>query len=1696
MSLPLPTPSDLAELGRLYNDARYLDGFRYAEKFAPPEAWPGAEGLILAGRYMNCWGDWERANRLHTAAWRIAPHDPTAVYYYSLKVHQRHGPFEALRFLHEQRAVMEPAETTLPHTWLWLHRARLLATFRDFEGAEVWLRRAQPMGAADPWWWVEQSRLLEQQDRYAEALDSIHAAFRLQPRYRPALEAQAHLLMLLNRDDEALAVLHDAIEHTQVGSLGQMLAVLLGELERHEEILPVLDRVAEVLPCANLPQRQWLDSRRSDALRLLGRDEEAAAVARKVGLPFFDRVAEKLAAIPTPRPRRVQLPVGFVRQHHMTCAPATLAAISHFWQRPVDHLELARLICYDGTPDHEERHWAETHGWLAREFTVTWETATALLDRGCPFTLGTVATRSAHLQAVVGYDALLGLLLIRDPYQRTHGECVADKFLAACASHGPRGMVLVPAERADLLDGLELPEAALYDEWYALRRALVRHDRAAAQAALDRLAAQAPGHRLTLHGQRELAVYDGNLLRQFESTRGLLALFPDDPNFRLDEVQYLRALGRTTECRERIAALVRKDPDALSLREYAQSLASDARTHRRAHRVYRRVLRRRAPDAGNLRAFANLLWDQHEFAAATEIHRLAACVGDKVEANWDSYFAASRHLRRSDECFTLLRQREQRLGAQSAQPTRTFFRACETLDRTTEGFAALEAALLRRPDDGELTLFAAECRGRFGQLEESARLLAAARPQSPPLPWLRVAARLAEIRTDHAAALGYYRELLTLNPIDVDALGAIARLLATLEGRAAALDFLRAAAAQHPTLIPLHTLLLEWLRSELPEEALQAIDHLLSLDANNAWALREKALILGRLNRPADAIPLAETACQIEPNSHTSAGVLGFILVSHHRPAEARAAYETSIRVGLSAYYMGELMNLGEDFATRCATIQFFQAELERQPVPEDLAFLRFRELARAVLSPEDTEAALKKILAAHTDKWAAWSAYGTHLVDQGKADAALSHTRESTERFPLVARLWLDLAAAQGNARQPEAEIESLRRALELAPSWSRASRALADAHERALQLDAAEHVLRRALAAEPLDISAHAYLADLLWRRKQQTEAVTLVKRAITIDPTFDWGWDHLNQWAASTGEPKLALDLAQAITRSRPGDVQAWVRLARLQTSTPEEALATLERALAINPRDVETHEFRANMLSSLGRQDEAIAACRPEVFGEKPPLVLQGRAIWIEHTRGHTAVAITQMRQLLQAHPDYVWGWSCLTEWAWETNDAATTLEAARKWAWLAPTRAVPLGYASIAQQKMGHRKEAKDALWRALEREPGYDYGANTLLRWLAEDGAVEEAQRLLRHIETHLTPADAKRSQVLFEVMRLDQAAAGKALVELVGVMGERTHLLRECITALQEARWHKLIAASLEPLLSAADTPVAVATHWVGTWAPQQKWGKLKQLEERGVPEPMLRQAWAVALEAMGQQHRIWRLRWLRYRRGPWLREKETTWAALGFALLAAGSPRAAVTWLKDWAGRKELQPWMLYNLVISYYKTKRPQEVAPIITHALALPADNTRVDFLLWQGLESALRADLPAAEEALAQTNSPSLDLHAKTVRLLTQLLVDFHQNIKTRPVDRVLGEAKNRLDTIWSENPGASRDPALRHFRARTLRHLGTHASSWLTRVQSYVPSVESRAPSPAARESSGFSFSYIWIIFVIVSVLSRSCSGH
>ncbi len=841
--------------------------------------------------------------------------------------------------------------------------------------------------------------------------------------------------------------------------------------------------------------------------------------ARECGEPFFLALAPRLEA-PAAAARRVLLDVGFVRQHHQTCARATIAALARFWEQPGEHLEVAEAICYDGTPDHRQRCWAERNGWLPREFTVTWDSARALLDRGVPFTLATVETQSAHLQAVIGYDARRGTLLIRDPTLPYSGEALAEALLERYRSVGPRGMAMVPADRADLLEGLDLPEAPLYDHLHHLQVALHEHDRGRAAAAYDALCAAGPGHRLVLHARCVLAHYDADTAELLAGVEAQLELFPNDVNLRLSQLSCLRLLGRRDERLAVYRELCdRPAADPLLRRQYAQELLVDAREHPTVVRLLGRALRVRPLDPPGLAALAEVARDGRRLAEAVELYRFAACLDDKDEGLARTYFQTVRYLHREDEALRFLEGRFRRYGTRSSWPARTLCWALAELERKPEAFAVLEEALRLRPDDGDLLMFVAEGHAAHGEFDRAAERLDAAQGHCRRGDWLRSAAYLAAVRGDLAGSLDLWRQVLQAEPVALDANLAVAKRLAETEGRAVALEHLAQACDRSPYNFPLHQARIEWLREDGPAAAEPAVRRLLANHPDDAWARRELALVVARQSRHEEAAGELQLATLLEPASTNEASVRGQVLELAGQRAEAQEAYRESIRRSAdNSFAIGRLIENCDSRAERVEALAFIEEELVRQVLFGE-GLLAFAQRAGGRWIPTSCWRRSAK-------PWRPGPTSGSPGRPWSMSwSSATSSTRRWTWRggqpngspcSPGSGSIWPPSAGRVGTAsassRRWTAPCGSAPAGVPRSASARRRSRRRGTTRSRAPCWNCA-------VAHAPLDVYNHGFLADALWRLGEKEPALERLLHALRLDPDYDWAWNALSDWAPSS-------------------------------------------------------------------------------------------------------------------------------------------------------------------------------------------------------------------------------------------------------------------------------------------------------------------------------------------------------------------------------------------------------------------------------------------------------------------------------------------------------------------------------------------------------------------------------------------------
>lgn len=1574
-------PPHLAEVRALYDAGQYVSAWARVQAHGAP--WTTAAERVLRGRVLNNVGNARAARLEFLRAFRQAPADAEARYYRAADLERRAGPLPALEFI--QKVGLAPNATAAQHAhWLCSH-AGLLSTLRDFERADALMNEAEALAPGDAWVWVERSNLLEAQDRLAEAEDAVRCAVSIRPGFRPAVQQLGHLLIHLGRDEEALAVLRAGLATLQSPAVALQLAALEAELGLHAEAHAHAWRAVELSPSMDRAMFVHLAEVLSDAAYNVGDVEAAAAFCDLAPKSFHERLGPRLREA-TDR-RRVELPVPFVRQHHMTCAPATLAAISALWSMPTDHLTLAADICYDGTPARSERKWAESSGWIASEFTVDWPTSVALLDRGIAFTLTTQETASSHLQAVVGYDAARRTLLIRDPGIRYRSEMDAALMFERYAASGPRGMVMVPRAEAARLDGLTLPDSALYDALFQIELALERHDRTEAGRIFETMRGQAPDHRLTLDGQLSLAAYDSDRPTQLQCAEVLSKRFPTVARLQLWRLGCLRNLARQEERAARLAELAAvpgQDPHVLLAAGLER--VDDGRQRASARDLLRRGLRRAALYAPAYGGLATLAWAEGRKEESLRLRRLAACIADKDEALAMDYFEAARAAGRTTEALAFLEDRVRRFGAQSPQPWLTLSRGQETLDRTLAAAQTIDRALAVRVEDGELWLRAAELAQRSGRVDEARHRLAQAGGRVRKVDLLRASARLEEDALEPRAALALWRQVLTLEPLAMDAHAAIPRLLARLEGAPAGVAHLEEATARFPYHLPLHEHLLRWVRSSDPERARQVAAHLISVHPGNAWARRELVLALADLRRFEEAHAELRTARALAPEEPANDSVEGAVREQQGELAAARACYRRVLSGSLDlGYAIRRLFALCRVETERVELLSHLQAQFLERPLAEGEGIYVLHQEAQGVAAPQALLAFYERLAARWPDSWYAHSFRLHTLLELDRVDEALAEAVAQTERFPLTPGSWMDLAAVHRHRGDAGEQQRALVRTLELNPSWLDAARRLAALHRDAGRADQAREVLERLVRRAPAEGDGHAALAELSWELGDAEAAISGMEQALRADPDLDSGWRPLARWCAGRGETPRALELARTLMSTFPTRVGPCLALARmLPEQRLEERLATIREGLRRAPRDPELHDLRVVLLVNAHHFDEARAACDPPEYGGDPPTELRGRAAWILAEQGKLAEAAEEMARVVDREPRYVWGTELLAHWTCELDQKDAAVKWARRLVELEPDAARSHGYLGDALERAGDLAGATAALERAVELDPAYLFGTLELFKLALDANDLPRATALLDRSAAQMEAPMVTAHRIVLAVRRRDLAAVPALLDALLAdpaLDARSAEIARE---ALRPGGHLPLLIAAVRRAvrsLTARDrprdgaVPQTLAQLWGEILAAQTPLGTWFSLVRRDATHPLVIHATAKLLEQVSEAgNHDWVVQFVSLR-GRSLRRSAITWGALTYVLSRASRWRQLLAYARDALVLTGLEPWMLYNVVNAARAAGRRALAAELARRGLLLPPDRLTGALRVWLANDAALDGQDARARALLEEAVAP-------------------------------------------------------------------------------------------------------------------------
>lgn len=1421
-------PDDVrAGIEALYDKGLYRQALDAGEAaWGPVRQWQGLERRLQGSRILSQLGLFRTASALVLSCWRKEPHTFDLSYAYVRTVYNLHGPYHGRRAL---RALQGSLPTSPEQKARWLGLSSIIhAAYRDWELAHACIDEAMQLAEAAEDYLFERAWLFEAQDRYEEALSALEALPAGTPnRERALIQSRGRLLEIMGRHDEMMTELQSAFDRFESVDLGMRLHYFLTEREQLDEANACLARVMALVPDGETGVAENIAVARANSCYRRGDKAGTLAALASVRGYFFRKIRESLTTDNGSGFRR-QLEIPFIRQHHMTCVPATLTAIWRYHGHHIDHLTLAEEICYDGTSDLAERRWLEQQGWAVREFELNLDDVIRLVDAGCPVGLVTVEPGSAHMQAIMGYDTCKGIYLLRDPFYPSVQEILIEGAHEAYAASGPRCIVCVPPERRDWLMSLPLRHADAYDAYYRVQLALDTHDRQLAIALAESLEQVFPGHRLAIWARRSIARYDNDSIRQLHHTEKLLSLYPDDLNLMVAKARLLGELGKQAE---RLTFLESCRQTGIRhpylLQALADQLAEDGRRGEDTRRLLHEILKRQPLSASAWWVLAGQHWEGMQREEAFDCYRLCLCLEEKTEGYATSYFKAARFLRRTDEALAYLARRIEWMGSLSANPYITYARALDLLDRGPESLMALEQALTRHPEDASLVAEVFDLYMTAGHHEQAERLLAERGHLLSAALRLHKQARLAGHLSDSVGELAVWRQLLELQPRNEYALSQVARLLGEAGRIDEAIAFLDSHLAENPHNLWLLHEKLRYVRQLPVEQRRQHVDAMLALHPADVRIVVAAARQSRAEGDATAALSLLQNAVSIDPDEAWVYLELGDCLLEWSRPDEARAAYERAIAIAVDTDgAFGRLLSTHAGFEDKRRALTFIHGELMRQ-VSFGNGILEFQQLARRYLPDDQVSQFLDVVMATRPDLWQSWVASARFALETDHLDEAARLLDEAAERFPLLPRVWVERAEVR-RLRDDYAGAESdLRTAIAINPHYGTAVTRLADVLEmRARQQDALD-VLRTALRLSPGHAPYAGYCADLLWRMGEREEAWQVMARALELSPEYGWGWGRFQRWSASLAREAEAEAHALALAQKFPDSVDLWQRCAEL-ASDPEKKKSWLNHALALAPYRTDVLQDMCNLLVGDGGIAEARALLAKTYSGavEKPTEIRTYEA-WLTMRTGHVSEAIAEMERVVADDPAHYNAWRLLALWQHQQGNGKECCRCARQCIALYPQDASVL--VTAAEYFLGHldaaaeggdaaaiRREIYGWLERAVSLDHTNIYYALTLADMYLDDG---------RHVECELLFArgtlDFQDIYLQARLLRIDlmQGRVDEAIAKWRKLL---LHTTENEWLLLQPYHWFVALGqqaaanACLQSVASEADPSWMAARAWV----------------------------------------------------------------------------------------------------------------------------------------------------------------------------------------------------------------------------------------------------------------------------------------
>ena len=712
------------------------------------------------------------------------------------------------------------------------------------------------------------------------------------------------------------------------------------------------------------------------------------------------------------------------------------------------------------------------------------------------------------------------------------------------------------------------------------------------------------------------------------------------------------------------------------------------------------------------------------------------------------------------------------------------------------------------------------------------------------------------------------------------------------------------------------------------------------------------------------------------------------------RRSEAQDAFRAALRLSVdSDYAINQLLESCTGIDDRREALGFVFDEMKRQVIYGD-ALLVYQRHARETIEPAIVAASLDEARQARPDLWQAWAACVRQQIELQQTLQAQALCDESITRFPVLPRLYIERAEIARVGGDRAKEREALIEALRLSPGWSIAARKLADALEADGDFAASRSVIETALRHTPADAVLRGYLGHTLWQLGEPQAAIAQLREAATLDLDYGWAWRTFKERTSEEKQPDAAIALARSIAAQRPGEMRAWLAVARV-ADDQQEKLAAVDRAISLAPLALAANEMKLDALIELKRFDEALRFVDHTAWGLHPPVALQAKACRIMAARGDVPAAIARMERVLAVDPNHHFGWELLADWHCAQENWPNYLAATREMCRIAPNEAGSLGYLADALVKAEPATDVRPHLRRALHLKPDYYFAGFMLFDIEFNANELDAAEATLSTLVTQGDTGYTRWRAIKLATRREQREQALDLYRTMWALTEDAIDPFQRATQTLVEAGWTDAVRDVLDGVLIEPD----VNPHAGTVWVEQRIAIRFAFNRFRGFAGVLAngeagRRAARTLLEYYGENKQLRPLLQLVRRHGKQFAEDDLTHGTVGYALLQLEQRSRVITWYSDWRTRTGTEPWSLLNYVGALRHAGRDEEAREVGRHALTLPADHAIGSHSIWLALDAALAGDEAEARRLIADLDQWDINDYFRFHARLAQALISM------------------------------------------------------------------------------------------------------